>query len=320
MLRVFDWRDVNLVRVLSGQGVCLDAEIGLTQGYHPLHSALRAYLMPRGRQAPALVWRADTPSGEKGHPAIVGQVRLCAGNEPARLLFIAPHLTTPPGNLTTSGWLCLLEQMAIQAGNYGAQNLIAEVEENSAEGEALRAAGFVIYARQRLWWLDSSHHLSGDAHPAIYLRPMRDADVIGIQALYANVVPRLVQQVEPPPAAIERGYVLESGGEIVAFINLRCGPQGILIQPLLHPEVYDLSAAILQALLASLMPERKKLYLCARRYQDWSSEVVAAAGFKPLSTQTVMVKRLAVVAVEPRRQPLPVMNGRAATSLTSTRC
>jgi len=42
MMRAFDWRDVQLVKTLRAQGLCLDSESGLTHGCHPLSDALLA--------------------------------------------------------------------------------------------------------------------------------------------------------------------------------------------------------------------------------------------------------------------------------------
>src|SRR5258706_4650325 len=111
----------------------------------------------------------------------------------------------------TDGWLQLIDRLAAEAGERRAQNLIAEVDEKSPESEALRQAGFAIYARQTLWKL-GSREAATKASEQVDVRPAVRADTIGVNTLYSKVVPRLVQQVEPGPPHIERGYVLAEGG------------------------------------------------------------------------------------------------------------
>src|SRR5262245_15971488 len=219
MIRFFDWRDVGLVKTLADSGVCLDSETGLTQGNHPLQHALLSYLMPMAG-APTLIWRAD---GD--HTAGFGQLSHRQGESHARVLYIAPL-----AEASTGGWLQLIERLAAEAGERRAQNLIAEVDEKSPESDALRQAGFAVYARQTLWKL-ASREAATKASEQVAVRPAVRADTAGVNTLYSNVVPRLVQQVEPGPQHIERGYVLEDGGELVAFLDVRRGPQGIWVEP-----------------------------------------------------------------------------------------
>jgi hypothetical protein len=306
MIRFFDWRDVGLVKTLADQGVCLDSETGLTQGNHPLQHALVSYLMPMAG-APTLIWRAD---GD--HSAVFGQLSHRQGEEHARVLYIAPA-----AEAGGDGWQQLIERLAVEAGERRAQNLIAEVNEKSPESEALRQAGFAIYARQTLWKL-AAREAATKASVTVAVRPAERSDTIGVNTLYSNVVPRLVQQVEPGPQHIERGYVLEDGGELVAFLDVRRGPQGIWVEPFLHPEAYDLTEAVLETCLQLLpSPSEKPLYLCVRRYQDWLQNVMPRVGFEPLGSQVVMVKRLAVRIMEPAMKPRAVVEGHASTAIPS---
>jgi hypothetical protein len=307
MIRSFDWRDVGLVKTLADRGVCLDSETGLTEGNHPLQHALLSYLMPLAG-APTYIWRADG-----NHHAGFGQLRHRPGEEHARVLYIAPAA----GELA-DGWTHLIDRLAVEAGERRAQNLIAEVNEKSTEFEALRQTGFAIYARQTLWKLAPAA-----AQPAaaarVPLRPAARADALAVSTLYSNVVPRLVQQVEPGPRYIERGYVLHDGGELVAYLDVRRGPLGIWVEPFLHPEADDVAEAVLRTGLELMARRDKPLYLCVRRYQNWLQEVTAAAGFETLGSQAVMVKRLAVRLAEPVLKPLPVVEGQVPTPITSAR-
>ena len=303
MIRAFDWRDVGLVKTLGEHGICLDSEVGLTRGCHPLPDALWAYLMP-GARPPTLVWREN-------QQAAFGQLRHRLGQEQARVAFVAPARAA-----AADGWPLVVEQLAAEAGRRGAHNLIAETSEESPEFEVLRAAGFAVYARQSVWKLSQPLQV---APSALGLRAATSADMIGISLLYANIVPRLVQQVEPPPASA-RGYVLQHDGELSAFIDVRRGPLGIWLDPYLHPEAYDLSGAVVQAAL-NLLPNSAGLpvYICVRRYQDWLQDILAQAGFEALGAQAILVKRLAARVMEPVLKPLPAVDHQATTPIVRAR-
>ncbi|HLE28666.1 MAG TPA: hypothetical protein VI793_11145 [Anaerolineales bacterium] len=298
MIRSFDWRDVGLVRTLGEQGVCLDSEIGLIHGSHPLQKALLAYLMP-GTGAPTLVWKND-------QHAAFGQLRHRFGDEQARLVYIAPECAN-----AKDGWQPVVERLAVEAGERGAHHLIAEVNENSGEFEALRAAGFAVYARQSLWRLSAEVPTPS---VRVALRPVNSADVVGVSTLYANIVPRLVQQVEPPPYHM-RGYVLEQKHELVAFLHVRRGPLGFWVEPYLHPEADQLSEATLLTGLSLIPNENKKpVYVCVRRYQNWLQDILMQSGFEAMGTQAVMVKRLVARVTEPLLRPLPAIEGQVPTT------
>jgi hypothetical protein len=301
MMRPFDWRDVGLIRTLSGAGVCLDSEIGLTRGNRTLRRALLDYLVP-GTGAPTLVWRAEARHGE---PTAFGQLRHRPGDEQAHVLLIAPRCA--PGD---HAWLKVAEQLAQAAGQRGAHNLIAEVDEDSCEFEALRAVGFAIYARQTLWRVTAPLAPA----PAAPLRPAASADAFGVSVLYSNVVPRLVQQVEPPPARVAGGYVLTQEGEVTAYLDVRRGPLGVWVEPCLHPEAYEQSEAVMRTGLRLIAAQTDKpVYVCVRRYHDWLVEILERAGLQALGAQAVLVKRLTARVTEPLLKPLPVVEGGAAT-------
>jgi hypothetical protein len=303
MIRAFDWRDVGLVKTLGAHGICFDSETSLTRGCQPLPDALLAYLMP-GPRAPTLVWR-------ERDRAVFGQLRHRLGQEQARVLFVAP-----PCAAAGDGWPLMVEQMAAEAGRRGAHNLIAEVSEESPEFDVLRAVGFAVYARQSVWKLPGPF-AAGPA--ALGLRAATSADVFGLSVLYTNIVPRLVQQVEPPPASA-RGYVLQREGELIAFLDVRRGPRGIWLDPYLHPEAYGLSGEVMQAALGLLSnPANLPIYVCVRRYQDWLQEVLAQAGFEAQGAQAILVKRLTARVMEPVLKPLPAVENQATTPVVRAR-
>jgi hypothetical protein len=295
MIRSFDWRDFGLVRRLSEQGVCFDSEAALTRGAHTLQSAVLSFLTP-GVGLPTYILRQEDQDG-------FGQLRLRAGQGNAHLTFLAPCYDG------SAAWDLLLEHLCQEAGARGAHNLVAEVDENSDEFEALRRFGFAIYTRQRLWRRERPHPpVTAVVQPR--LRPQTGADSIGIQALYANIVPRLIYQVEPPPTRFGHGFVLQEEGEVTAFFDISRGPLGIWIQPYLHPSVSNHANSLVADLLCRFTArDSLPIYLCARSHQEWLRTPLIDLEFSPWADQAVMVKRLAVRIAEPEFKPLPVIGG-----------
>jgi hypothetical protein len=293
MIRPFDWRDVGLVRRLSDQGVCLDAETCYTRGWRSLPSALLGYLAP-GVGSPTRVWQA----AERGNGAAAfGQMHHRPNDDLARLLFVAPGYAA-----AGQAWEDLGEHFAAEAAGRGAHNLIAHVDHGCGEFEVLRRLGFAVYARQSIWRRPSQPAAAPGAAGNAALRPQNAQDAWGIQLLYNNLVPRLIQQVEAPPKANGRGYVLEEDGELVAYLNLARGPLGLWCEPFLHPQAYGRSAEVIASFLRLTAGggDRPVLF-CVKSYQDWLHKPLAEAGFVEAGDQAVMVKRLAVrvAAVEP---------------------
>lgn len=303
MIRTFDWRDFGLVRRLSERGVSFDSEAALTRGAHALQSAVLSFLAP-GVGLPTYVWR-NTENHD--HEAF-GQIRFRAGDDSAHLTFLAPGYTED------DVWGPLLEHLCAEAASRGAHNLVAEVDEHSSEFEALRRLGFAIYTRQNIWRREKPHPpVAAIVQPR--LRPQQNGDTIGIQSLYTNIVPRLVQQVEPPPARYGHGYVLEENGEVVAFFDVSRGPLGIWIQPYLHPSVFDHKTVLFADLLCRFTDRVPvSLYVCVRSHQDWLRSTLCDLEFAPWAEQAVMVKRLAVRIGEPEFKALPVIAGGKVTT------
>jgi hypothetical protein len=238
----------------------------------------------------------------------LGQLRFRAGDENAHLTFLAP------GYSDAGTWEKLLEHLCAEAAAHNAHNLVAEVDEHSPEFEALRRMGFAIYARQHLWRREKPHP-PVTASVQHRLRPQHNADTPGIQSLYANIVPRLIQLVEPPPVRYGHGYVLEEGGEILSFFDVSRGPLGIWIQPYLHPSVSDRSTVLLADLLCRFTDRQSvPIHVCVRSHQEWLRTSLVDLEFSPWADQAVMVKRLAVRIGEPEFKPIPVIRGGKVTT------
>lgn len=305
MIRAFDWRDLSLLHRLRERSLMLDSQQAFTRGPQALQNALLDALTP-GRWACTLVAR---PS-KSGEEEAIAQVLLRSEDTYARLALIAPGsiLEKPEA-------IGLLEALVRAAGQQGARNLIAEVEEDSPAFEGLRRAGFAIYARQRVWRLVPGAAPTG--RRAAYQTPTSESavraddptpwrrensqDEFPINSLYLNLVPALVQQAEPPPRRTGQGWVHWRQGELLGYLNLDRGPLGVWVQPYFHPAAEGVDD-LLDRFLADFEDRRaRSLFLCIRSYQSWAGSALERLGFEPVCDQAVLMKRLAA----PVRQAVP---------------
>jgi hypothetical protein len=211
---------------------------------------------------------------------LLGGVIQTHGDSFARLVYIAP--TT---QLTHPGLPALIEHLCIEAGKWGAFHVLAEIDETSQVFPALRAAGFSVYAWQRLW--DVSH-IAAKETPGGWAA-VHSINLPAIQSLYHQIVPPLLQPIEPAPRRAV-GMICSDGGR--CYANLTYGMRGIVLTPLIHPEATDV-ALKLNSLITQL-PERRgrPVYLCVRSYQAWLEPALEDLGAKAAPRQAVMVKHL----------------------------
>jgi len=298
--------DLPLVRRLMPQRLPLDMSTALTRGIQGMEDALLSAVPLADLGAPTLVMR----NGESGY---VGQFRHRAGDPVAHLTFLTPE----PREGDMYDWTRLLEAAAFEAGRRGAHLLNAELAEDHPAFAAFRMAGFAVYSRQVIMRRQPAP-APGVEQPLV--RPEADYDVFAINTLYANTVPRLLQQADPLPDDGDGGLVYERDGQIAGYLAVTQGKCGIVIKPYFHPEVYDQAAAIVSSALAYL-PRASQLpvYLYARAYQDWLRGALEEVEFEPWIHQALLVKYtlvrvertepVALPNLEPNHLRPPVVNG-----------
>lgn len=297
-VRSFDWRDFALLQRVRNRGICLHSQLRFTRGPHVIQNKFLEMLSPT-RSIHTLVVRPD-----QGHsPEALGQVQIQENYPQAHLAYL-----TPEEALQSDSGLRLLEFMAHAAGQRGCQTLVAEVDEVSSSFEALRKAGFGVYARQRIWRLDHPLTDAFDPDEDSWRSEVR-SDRNAIQALYLNIVPALVQQVEPPPERNNRGRVYWLEQEMLGYLDTTRGPRGIWVQPYFHPAA-TLSDNLLAGFIHGLSPsQRRPIYVSVRSYQGGLEGSLDRLGFTPCSDQAVMVKRLAHLIPDHVHTTLPAIEG-----------
>jgi hypothetical protein len=236
-------------------------------------------------------------------PDLIGQVSHPYQSRVARLTFIGPS-----NGLQAIQGARLLDALAQSVGRRGAQNLVAEVDEDSSAFESLREAGFAIYARQRIWHWDRPS-AGGDPETGDFWEPERDDDHADLNNLYQDLVPGLVQHVEPGPNGGRRGLVFHQGGELLGYADIDRGPLGIWLHPYIHPAVEESESLIIGLLDRVSDSGNRPVYLCVRSYQGWMNAKLGRMGADACQDQAVMVKRLAARERLPAASPLPAFEG-----------
>lgn len=308
-VRAFSLSDLPLVQRLKSRGISLDSESYLSRGLHTLSDATLSRL-PGDLGAPTVVVRYAREHA-------IGQLRHTPDAPDAHIVFIAPSLADTFTHTQETLWFAVLDALGYVAGQRGAHNIHAEVDEASGMFEALRRAGYASYARQDIWRRDPSPVPS--LQDAVYLRQSRVDDLPAIRYLHAQTVPKLAQTADPPPGY--EGVVFIHEGEIRGFVGVSAGNRGLFMRPYLKEEYAAQAPAILHgALWLVSRATTRPVYCCVRQYQAWLSGQLEGLGFAPWARQTVMikhttsrVKRAAFADLPAMQGGIPIGNGRTGS-------
>jgi hypothetical protein len=299
-IRPFDWRDLTLLHGYINRGLFLDSTRVLIHGRSVI--PMGAFLSFLGPSTRMFTYRCsnDPPTTAP----LIGQITHASSASYARLSFLAPEDAIDQPVLAA-----LADHMAQQMGTKGAFHILADINESSQVAQLLHRSGFAIYARQRIWRLDGQPQ--GDQNPVPW-RSVLSRDTIGVRALYCNLVPGLVQQVEPIHKKNLKGVVLYKGGDVLGFIDMKYGRYGIWMQPFIHPDVGDFDCSLVDLLHDLPRRGNRPLYICVRSYQSWLEPAIEALGAEPGAVQAVMVRHLTVAQRVNQAYKVPAMNGTRA--------
>ena len=271
-IRALDLLDLPTVYRYRSEAVSLDPVRLLTRG-NPLGAmGMMSYVNPRRHIYTAI--------SDNNGATLLGGIIHTNGESFAKLLYLAPGSRLDDHALPE-----LIEDLTAEAGKWGAFHVLAEVDETSEAFVPLRMAGFSVYAWQRMW--DISALPVGNDVPKW---PRVGAeDLATIQSLYHQIVPPLLQPLEPMPKRAS-GFICSEGAR--CYVNTSSGMLGIVLLPLIHPETSDVSVKLLA--LIKHLPNRsgRPVYFCVRSYQAWLEPVLEDLGAKSAARQAVMVKHL----------------------------
>ncbi len=271
-IRPLDLLDLPTLYHHRGEVVNLDIVRLLTRG-NPLGAmGVMAYVNPRRHIYSAV-------SSEDGAVVLGGIIHTDAETF-ARLLYL-----TPDTQMGHPALPALIENLSAEAGKWGAFHVQAEVDETSEAFAPLRAAGFSVYAWQRMWDVGA---LNVGNSASRWLR-VTSVNLPSIQNLYHQIVPPLLQAVEPVPRRAV-GFMCNEGTG--CYVSTSTGMAGIVLNPLIHPETRDVGAKLVS--LIHHLPNRggRPVYLCVRSYQAWLEPALEDLGAQAGKRQAVMVKHL----------------------------
>jgi len=281
MIRPFDLRDVPLIRRLSEQGTAMHSKAAFADGVSPLRDALLNIV---NGDFPTFVYKA----GDGGLDGFIQLHQQKEVENRAHLHYISPDATVNAHAVETA-WFALLDQAMQEAGQRGIHSVVAEVDEESDALPILRQAGFAVYTRQDIYRLINLPETTSSLPSLTMQQKTDDWDV---QLLYNNIVPRLVQIVNPdPPTSRHGSWVLREGGELTAFIHLHIGSAATWMRLFMHPDAISSADELLTAVL-QLIPgkETHPLYASVRRYQGWQQTPLERIGFELVRSQAVMAR------------------------------
>ena len=299
-VRPFDWRDLPALHRYRTQCLFLDRAQVLTNG--PIFVPKGAVLSSLSPATGIFTFLA-TDEAESQLP-LIGQVTHASGQGSARLSFLAPDVPLPSPLLAG-----IIEAMAVQVGERGGLRILGEVDSEHTLYEGLRQVGFGVYARQRIWQLEGLP--TGQTLPGLR-RAHPGADTAAVRFLYANLVPGLVQQVEPPPANHSQGLVLYKGNELLVYVEIRYGARGVWVQPYVHPDAESVAEPLIRMLRDLPYRRGRPVYVCVRSYQSWLEPVIEHLGAEPSAPQAVLVRHLAQARRQQVANALVVLNGKSA--------
>lgn len=252
--------DMALLRRVAARGLSLDIAASI-EDKHPLETAILGVMGIKGRGRPTFILRTD-------HADYAAQMRLEDGL--ARITLLAP---APDHEGNHYPWLALIDNMVRQAGRRGIQTITAEVPVDCACFDLFRHANFTVYSRDILYVQHTPERFDAALlnNDRLFVRPVEDGDDGRLNALYANTVPQLVQQVSPPPRTWE-GLALLLDNRMMGCLAFWTGKHSLIIQPYLHPELYDLVPNVLAQALEML--PRLTVYVRLRAHQEWMRTVL----------------------------------------------
>lgn len=272
--RALDLLDLPTLHRYRNEALGFDATRAVTRG-NPLGPVgWMSYIDPTRHMYTAI-------TNDGNGPSLLGGVYQARGEMCARLMYLAPA-----SRLEDPALIALLENLAVEAGTWGAFHVVAEVDENCAAFTSLRAAGFSVYAWQRMW--DVSE-IAGTGAKGGWVRA-NSSHLPGIQNLYQQIVPPLLQPVEQMPRQ-PGGFICSE--DLKCYVSYASGAYGIALHPLIHPEATGVPDKLF-ALVSSLPNRRnRRVFVSVRSYQAWLENILADLGGSAGPRQAVMVKHLA---------------------------
>lgn len=206
-----------------------------------------------------------------------------------------------PADETEFAWLKLLEQLVVEAGEKGVARIYAKLTTESQQMSLFSQTGFHSFTHESLFTLRYGTQLEPSS---LKLRSQRNRDSWFIDQLYNSITPSFVKNSEQtssrdweihkgylPRPARERGWVLDEGEKIVAYVRLISNRKKHVIRILNLDSHRHLLPEILNFALSNIKAGPDCFVYCTvREYQAEQESILEDNGFIFLGKQAVMVK------------------------------
>jgi len=220
--------------------------------------------------------------------------------------------------------MALLEYMLEIASTHGILRIFAKVEDEIPELELFQRAGFQRYARELTYIYEPEGLPPGIDLPT--LRRWNRHHVWGLHQLYRSVTPQRVQMAEllenseefaqlhvgslrRLPFSLSGGrenYVCDLGVRLGAWLQVFRGhgsaPHQISL--IVHPEHTELAEPLLKfGVRRALEGGVRRIYCQVREYESAVIAALRSSGFEHAGTKVLLVRHLALLAMNPRTVP-----------------
>ena len=237
--------------------------------------------------------------------------------------------------------IALLEYILEIASTHGILRIFAKVEDEIPELDLFQRAGFQRYARELTYVFApgtaqadfksmagarAEPSQEGQARATTYLRRWSRHHVWGLHQLYRAVTPQRVQMAEmlenseelaklyvgslrPLPSLLSRGdesYICDVGVRLGAWMRL-CRGHGSAphqLSLIVHPEHAELAEPLIRLGTQRLLEESMRPIFCqVREYESLVIAALRSSGFEHTSTKALLVRHIALLAMNPRTVP-----------------
>jgi hypothetical protein len=279
-VRPFAWYDLpNLLRNRSRM-ICLNKDQLLTHGNPLGFAALASRLKPTAESFTGVFESSDST------PCLFSQLLHQSGDRSARLNFLVIDHPDESGVAELWDYLCY------KAGEMGAVNVLAELEENDALFETFRRAGFTAYGWESAWKFPQNMSLPSASDSRWSIAAATDEPQI--RSLFQSLVPPIAQAAETFTNGETRRLVYREKDEIIAYIESSQGPRGLYLKPLIHPAAADITT-LLTDLGSQFSGLGQSVYLQVRSYQAWLLNALESIGGESSARFNLLVKHLAIL-------------------------
>ncbi|MBC7258828.1 MAG: hypothetical protein H5T65_06240 [Chloroflexi bacterium] len=308
-VRPFGLQHIPILYRLQRGSTVLDLEHALMRARSPLWAALLGHgSLAEGPFCTVVLTEPADDFALEGF----AQARLRPGAQEADLVRLAPTLDEPEAERI---WRSLLLGLGLHLARLGVQRIFARLSDELEAAQVFLDSGFVLYTREDVFQLRQV-----PAQGAVGLLEPADEDCRwGIGRLYAAATPKAVRLAEglanasaaPGFVPGDVSYVWRQGSDILAHVSIAHGSGICWVRMLMHPDHADRAADVIRDVLNRLPHRTQTVYCSARAYQVNLRGPLQDAGFRFVTSQSVLVRQNALPVREAQTAPAVAFEKRA---------